>query len=83
MMARPKTRRKPYKCMRCGYQWLSRYKNPDRLPKKCPHCYSKYWYTQRIRQGDFSRCGLHAKLSSMARRLKHIEAMTMTGESDD
>lgn len=68
MIARKYIRRE-YECIRCGHRWKAKRPHP---PKKCPRCMSIYWCVPRRAKGDYSRCGLHNKIKSMAKKLKPI-----------
>jgi predicted Zn-ribbon and HTH transcriptional regulator len=35
---------KEFKCIRCGYEWLSRVEKPT----ACPKCKSYYWNKERV-----------------------------------
>jgi len=46
-MTKQQTKPTQLKCVKCGYEWTPRY--PERTPKECPGCKSRYW------QGESNR----------------------------
>jgi DNA-directed RNA polymerase subunit RPC12/RpoP len=46
-----KTEIQGFKCNRCGWEWIprvSKYKEKESDPVRCPHCQSDYWNKERI-----------------------------------
>lgn len=42
-------------CKRCGYEWWPR--EPDKVPKKCPHCTSVVWDKEKKNSDTSKRKG--------------------------